>query len=54
MKCYICGTELIPTTVTHDGKEIPAMACPRCNEDYTIIVKAEDLIKAEGGEADVE
>jgi transcription elongation factor Elf1 len=43
MKCYICGTELISTTIDHRGKEIPAMKCPECNDEYTTIIDAKYL-----------
>ena len=43
MICYICGTELIPTTINHKDKEISAMKCPKCNDDYTTIIHAKDI-----------
>ena len=56
MNCYICGTELVPTTLIEKSKEIPAMKCPKCNDAFTIVIHAKDLkaVEDEGGEVDVE
>mgnify|MGYP000878056454 CR=1 FL=1 len=35
MKCYICNTEMIKTTIVLDGREMPVLKCPKCNDSYT-------------------
>jgi uncharacterized Zn finger protein len=43
MNCYICGTKMTPTEIIHKGKTIPAMKCPKCNDEYTTTIHAKDL-----------
>lgn len=44
MKCYICKTELIETKITIQDKEVSALKCPKCDDDYTTIIHAKDFI----------
>lgn len=43
MKCYICETELIETKIIVQDKEVPALKCPKCNDDYTTLIHSKDL-----------
>ncbi|NLZ34375.1 MAG: hypothetical protein GX889_05605 [Clostridiales bacterium] len=48
MKCYICKTELIETKITIQDKEVSALKCPKCDDDYTTIIHAKDFISLKG------
>lgn len=47
MKCYVCNAEMVSCEFNDGGKKIPAMKCPVCNDDYTIVIDAKYLEETE-------
>lgn len=43
MKCYVCGYMLEKCIIEINNKKITAHRCPKCNDDYTTIIKEKDL-----------
>lgn len=43
MKCYICGTEMIPCITIYKSKEVYAMRCTNCDDNYTTVINSKDL-----------